>query len=81
MPKNTTDDLNNILFEQLERLNDTDITGDELKQEMERAKSIAMISEKLISNGALKLASEKLNLEYGITSGTKKASGFLGANS
>ena len=35
--KNTLGDLNNILFEELERLNDDDLKGDELQQEMNRS--------------------------------------------
>ena len=41
--KNTLADLNNHLFEQLERLNDDDLTGEKLQEERERAKSMASI--------------------------------------
>lgn len=58
--KNTLGDLNNHLFAQLERLGDEDLKGDELKEEMERAKSINDIAKGIISNGALVLAAKRL---------------------
>lgn len=58
--KNTLRDLNNHLFAQLERLNDEDIKGEELKEEMERAKSVTQIAQQIISNGSLVLQAKKL---------------------
>lgn len=57
--KNTLGDLNNHLFMQLERLNDEDLTGDELKQEIERARSITQVASQIISNGSLVLEAQK----------------------
>lgn len=53
--KNTLKDLNNHLFAQLERLNDEDIVGEKLVEEMERAKSVTGIAKQIISNGNLVL--------------------------
>ena len=50
MANNTLIDLNNHLFAQLERLGDEDITQDELRKEVERAKSINSVAKNIISN-------------------------------
>lgn len=64
--KNRPSDLNNILFEQLERLNDLDIKGEELETEIVRAKAICGISGQIIQNTKVVVEAEKLKLEYGI---------------
>ena len=51
--KNTLSDLNNYLFEQLERLNDDELTPEELDRELQKTDSIVKISEKIIENGEL----------------------------
>lgn len=61
--KNTLGDLNNHLFMALERLGDEELKGDALKEEMERAKSIASISSQIISNANLALQAEKFKAE------------------
>jgi hypothetical protein len=48
--KNKPIDLHNHLFEQLERLNDEDLTGDELNREIIRAQGMCAVAEKIISN-------------------------------
>ena len=50
MVRNKMEDLNNILFEQLERLNDD---GLDLDQELKRAKAISNVSDKLIQSADL----------------------------
>jgi len=59
--RNTLGDLNNHLFEQLERLNDEDLIGEKLIQEINRTKAISEIASRIISNGSLVLAAKKLN--------------------
>ena len=61
--KNTLEDLNNHLFEQLERLNDLDdmdIEEGKLQQEMGRAKAISDVASKIIANGNLVLDAQRL---------------------
>lgn len=65
--KNKLSDLNNHLFEELERLNDENLAGDELQAERERAKTIATIAQTIINNGELALKTLKHFEEYGKT--------------
>lgn len=63
--KNRLVDLNNHLFEELERLNDEELTGDALQEERERAKTMATIAQTIINNGELALKAVKHYDEYG----------------
>ncbi len=62
--KNTLVDLNNHLFEQLERLNDDEVRGEKLSEEIERANAMAKIAQKIIDNGNLALRAETVKNEY-----------------
>lgn len=53
--KNKLSDLNNHLFAQMERLQNEDLLGEDLRTEIERAKSVAMISNQIVSNARLVL--------------------------
>lgn len=55
MAKNKLTDLNDHLFMAMERLNDEDLQGDSLLEEIERSKAIAKISQEIISTGNLVL--------------------------
>ncbi len=57
--KNTLIDLNNHLFAQLERLSDEELKGEALSEEIDRAKSIAVIAKTIIDNGSLVLDAKK----------------------
>lgn len=57
--KNKLVDLNNHLFEQIERLNDEDIKGEELQQEVQRAKAIVSVAKEIIGGGKLMLDAHK----------------------
>ena len=57
--KNTLGDLNNHLFAQLERLGDEELKGEDLKEELERAKMISLVAIRIIDNGTLLLDAQK----------------------
>jgi hypothetical protein len=57
--RSTLGDLNNHLFEQLERLNDEELTGDKLSAEIGRSKAIIGVASQIISNGSLILEAQK----------------------
>ena len=63
--KNKLSDLNNHLFEELERLNDESLSGEQLQEERERAKTMANIAQTIINNGELALKALKHFDEYG----------------
>ena len=51
--KNTLSDLNNYLFEQIERIVDDDLSDEQLEKELRRTDAIVKVSEKIITNGEL----------------------------
>lgn len=57
---NNLGNLNAYLFEQLERLNDNDLKGEELKEVIERGKAITDVGKTIIQNGALVLQAKKM---------------------
>lgn len=61
--KNTMGDLNNHLFAQLERLNDEDLKGEALQEEIERSRAISNIATRIIENGSLILQAHKFSDE------------------
>lgn len=64
MARNTLGDLNNHLFAQLERLNDEEIKGEALEEEMNRAKAITSIAKEIINNANTVLKAKELQIEY-----------------
>lgn len=65
--KNKLMDLNNHLFEELERLNDEDLKDEELDKEINRSKAITDVAQTIINNGELMFKAQKHYDEYGIT--------------
>ena len=61
--KNKLTDLNNHLFEQLERLNDEDLQGEHLAGEIERSAAIVRVSEQIVANASLVLKAQLANAE------------------
>ena len=64
MTKNKLLDLNNHLFEVLERINDDELQGEKLQEEMARAKTITQIGNTIISNASLALEAKKYKDEF-----------------
>lgn len=65
--RNTLSDLNNALFEQLERLQDDEAMKDEaaFEKEITRSKAITNIASQIIQNGNLSLKACQYAAEYG----------------
>ncbi len=63
--KNKLGDLHNILFEQLERLNDEDKKGEVLQEEMQRARAITGVASQIIANGQLVMRAIKVKEDVG----------------
>lgn len=63
--RNKAVDLNNLLFEQMERLNDEDLSKDALEKESKRARAMVSVASAIIENAHLGLQAEKIKMEYG----------------
>lgn len=64
MVKNTLGDLNNFLFEQLERLNDDELTAEEVDTQIKKAKVMTDVASKIIETHQTVIEAQKLVLEY-----------------
>ena len=63
--KNTLTDLNNHLFEELERLNDEDLDDEQIERELKRAEGMTKIAQQIIQNGELAYKTMVHMDEYG----------------
>ena len=63
--KNTLSDLNNYLFEQLERLQDDSLDESGLDKEIQRSEAVQKVAKTIIYNGQLALQAKKHLDEYG----------------
>lgn len=57
--KNTLWDLNNALFEQIERLQDDTLSEEGLEREIKRTDAVTKIAKNIIDNGVLALSVKK----------------------
>lgn len=62
--KNTLSDLNNYLFESLERLLDDDLSEEQLQREIARSQAVTTVAETVIHNGELALKTMQHLNEY-----------------
>lgn len=69
--KNTLGDLNNYLFEALERVNDDELTDEELDKEIKRAETVTKIASTVIDNAEIQLKALKYSDEYGLNGSGK----------
>jgi len=60
MAKNKLTDLNDHLFAQLERLNDEEITPEQTKLEVEKAKAISIVAGQILKTSKITLDAMKL---------------------
>ena len=63
--KNTLGDLNNYLFEALERITDDSLTDEQLEKELNRSEMVTKVAESIIHNGELALKAKKHADEWG----------------
>lgn len=63
--KNTLTDLNNYLFEAIERLNNDELTSEQLDTEIKRCDAVQKVAKTIIENGSLALQAKKHLDKYG----------------
>lgn len=59
MPRNSLMDLTNLIFEEIERISDEELTGDALDAEIRRGHAIGKLAETVIHSGDLMLQTAK----------------------
>ena len=67
--KNTISDLNDYLFETLERLLDDGLTEEQMQREITRSKAVTSVAETVIHNGELALKTMQHLNDMGYGSG------------
>lgn len=63
--KNTLDDLNNYLFEQIERINDDELGEKQLNKELKKAKALSSLASNIIQGTKVQIDGTKAAIEYG----------------
>lgn len=69
--KNTLADLNDYLFETLERLLDDDLSEDQMQKEITRAQAVTSVAETVIHNGELALKTMQHLNDMGYGNGSR----------
>lgn len=60
MAKNKLSDLNDHLFAQLERLNDENIKGEDMEQEIRKSKAVTAVAAQIVNNARVTLEAVSL---------------------
>jgi len=68
--KNNISDLTNMLFETAERINDENITGEDLNQAIQRGKAMTDVAKTIIAVGNMQIEAIKTIHDYGVDSNT-----------
>lgn len=63
--KITLNDLNEYLFQELDRLTNEDLSEEDLDKEIKRSEALQKVAKTVIENGALALQAKKYVDEYG----------------
>jgi len=63
--KNKMTDLNNYLFEAIERLNNDELEPEELEKEIKRCEAVTKVAQTLVSNAQVAINVQKMLYEYG----------------
>ena len=63
--RNSLADVNNYLFEAIERLNDDDLTDEQLEREIKRTEAVTKVAKTIVDNTNLALNIKKHLDEYG----------------
>jgi hypothetical protein len=63
--KNKLVDLNNHMFEQLERLNDDELIDEKLDKEISRSKAMTSVAQTIINNATLMFSAQKFASDNG----------------
>lgn len=78
--KNKLIDLNDHLFAQLERLNDEDLKGEALKDELHRSKGVVSVAGVIVGNAKLALEVEQFKNDLIDPENRNKMPKMLGSN-
>lgn len=76
----TLSDLNQILFDSLDRLNNDNLRGEDLQEEITRADGIGRVAARILNNAELQLEAKKHMDEYGYTERERNMPALLGLN-
>ena len=63
--KTTLNDLNEYLFQEMDRLTNEDLSAEELDKEIKRSDALQKVAKTIIDNGTLALQAKKYLDEYG----------------